>query len=235
MDINATSAANAASAAPETGSKSAKSLAGLADNFDNFLTILTTQLQHQDPLSPLDSNEFTNQLVQFTGVEQAVLQNKNLESLIALQQQNQATGAVSYIGKVIEATGNTNMLTDGEATFSYVLPSSAKVAAIQVFDADGKLVYQQPVDTTAGIHDVVWDGSNLQGGIAPDGAYTFKVTALNEKEEPIDVTHRILGRVTGISFEDGKTMLGIGEVGVPLDVVTGVQDAPEKAAQAEQG
>lgn len=229
MEIDTTAATTG------TGSSSFNSLSNLAENFDNFMTILTTQLQHQDPLSPLDSNEFTSQLVQFTGVEQQVLQNKNLESLIALQQQNQAVGAVTYIGKVVEATGNTNMLTNGGATFSYVLPESAAGATMQIFDAEGALVFQQPVNTSAGIHDVVWDGTTLQGGIAPDGAYSFNVTALNADEEPIEVTHRILGRVTGVSFADGNTLLGIGEVGVPLNVITGIQDSPEEAAQNEQG
>lgn len=216
---------------PQTESAAGKttSLANLAENFDNFLTILTTQLQHQDPLSPLDSNEFTSQLVQFTGVEQQVLQNKNLESLIALQEQGQSVAAVSYIGKVIEAEGNTNMLVDGQATFSYSLPSEAAGAVVRIFDRSGGLVFQQSVPKDAGVHDIEWDGTTLQGGTAPDGVYSFAVTALDADDQPIAVTHRILGRVTGISFDDGKTTLGIGEVGVPLNVVTGIQDAPEDA------
>ena len=197
-------------------SRSTSSLANLAENFDNFLTILTTQLQHQDPLSPLDSNEFTSQLVQFTGVEQQVLQNQNLEKLIEIQQAAQTVAATSYIGKFVEAAGNTNLLINGGATFSYILPESAEAAAIRIFDSSGDLVFQQDVEPTAGIHDFVWDGTNLQDGIAPDGAYSFAITALDADELPIDVTLRILGRVTGISFEDGKTVLGIGEVGVPL-------------------
>lgn len=218
----------------ETAPGQISSLANLAENFDNFLTILTTQLQHQDPLSPLDSNEFTSQLVQFTGVEQQVLQNQNLEQLIELQQEGQTVAAVSYIGNTIEAAGNTNMLIDGGATFSYILPATAETAIMQVFDSSGDLVFQQNVTPTAGIHDIVWDGTTLQGGTAPDGAYSFAITAVDAEEQPIDVTHRILGRVTGISFEEGKTILGIGEVGVPLDVVTGIQEAPEDADLSEQ-
>lgn len=228
--MEVTSAADQANAA---GSPS--SLSKLADDFNNFLTILTTQLQHQDPLDPLDSNEFTSQLVQFTGVEQQVLQNQNLESLIALQEQNQTVGSVSYIGKTIEATGNTNMLVDGSATFSYVLPNTASAATIQIFDGSGNFVFQQAVDTGAGIHDVVWDGSTSSGGTANDGIYSFRISAVDEEDQSIEVIHRIIGRVTGVSFEDDNTILGIGEVGVPLDAITGVQDAPEDAEQSEQG
>lgn len=230
--MEVTSAANQANAA---GSASSSSLSKLADDFNNFLTILTTQLQHQDPLDPLDSNEFTSQLVQFTGVEQQVLQNQNLESLIALQEQGQTVGSVSYIGKTIEATGNTNMLVNGSATFSYVLPDSASAAAIQIFDGSGDLVFQQPVDTGVGIHDVIWDGTTSSGGTAKDGVYSFRVTAVDEEDQTLEVIHRIIGRVTGVSFEDDNTILGIGEVGVPLDAITGVQDAPEDAEQSEQG
>ncbi|MEX2617791.1 MAG: flagellar hook assembly protein FlgD [Alphaproteobacteria bacterium] len=229
MEVNASTAASQAQAGSTT-----KSLSGLADNFDNFLTILTTQLQHQDPLSPLDSNEFTSQLVQFTGVEQQVLQNKNLEQLIALQGTNQQLGAVSFLGKVVEAVGNTNMLTDGEATFSYILPQAAKTAVIQVFNNSGDLVFQEPVDKDAGLHDYEWDGSTTNGGTAPEGIYRFAVTALDDAEEPIAVVHRVLGLVTGVSIENGETVLGIGDVGVPLDSVTGIQTAPDKSNTEEQ-
>ncbi|HZZ11369.1 MAG TPA: flagellar hook capping FlgD N-terminal domain-containing protein, partial [Paraburkholderia sp.] len=70
----------------------------LAGNFDTFLTLLTTQLQNQDPLSPMDSTQFTQQLVAFSGVEQQINTNNNLQSLIALNQSQQAASAVSYIG-----------------------------------------------------------------------------------------------------------------------------------------
>ncbi len=229
MEIDSTAASSQGQSA-----STAKSLSGLADNFDNFLTILTTQLQHQDPLSPLDSNEFTSQLVQFTGVEQQVLQNKNLEQLIALQSTGQQLDAVSFLGKIVEAVGNTNMLTDGEATFSYILPETAETAVIQIFNKAGDLVFEEPVDKEAGLHDYEWDGSTTNGGTAPEGIYTFAVTAINDAEEPIAVVHRVLGLVTGVSIENGETVLGIGDVGVPLDAVKGIQTAPDKSSPEEQ-
>jgi flagellar basal-body rod modification protein FlgD len=218
------SATDAAATATNQTSKATNSLAGLADNFNNFLTLLTTQLQHQDPLSPLDSNKFTSELVQFTGVEQQVLQNKNLEQLITLQSTNQSLAATNFIGKSVEATGNTNMLTNGQATFTYVLPKAADSAALQIFDSTGKLVYEQAVDKEAGLHDFVWDGTTLDGGTAPDGAYNYSVTALDDKQDPITVDQRVVGTVTGVSMENGETVLGIGDVGVPLSAVTGVQN-----------
>jgi flagellar basal-body rod modification protein FlgD len=222
MDINSVTIQKS-----ETPGSSGAGLTNLAENFDNFLTILTTQLQNQDPLSPLESNEFTNQLVQFTGVEQQVLQNKNLEKLIELQDSNQALSAVSFIGKIVEATGNTTTLTDGEATFSYSLPKEASAAAIKIFNSSGELVFQQPAEKGAGLHDFVWNGDTLQGGKAPnDAAYSFSVSAVDKDDATIDAVLRVIGLVTGISIENGKTLLGLGDVGVPLDAVTGIKPAP---------
>jgi len=59
--------------------KTTASKASLSQDFDDFLQLLTTQLQNQDPLNPMDSNEFTNQLVQFSQVEQQINSNQKLD------------------------------------------------------------------------------------------------------------------------------------------------------------
>ena len=106
-----TSATDAAAAA---NSKALQSSRSLADSFDNFLTLLTAQLTNQDPLSPMDTNQFTQQLVAFTEVEQSVNTNANLEDLIALIQQNELAGAVGYIGKYIQSPCDKAPLEDGK-------------------------------------------------------------------------------------------------------------------------
>lgn len=233
MEIDQTANQNAGQTIGALSSgKADKSLTGLADDFDNFLVLLTTQLQHQDPLAPTDTNEFTNQLVQFANVEQQVLQNKNLENLIELQSQNQAVGALSFIGQTVEAAGKTNMLTNGEATFSYRLPQTASTASVSIFNAAGDLVFQDTAPLEAGLHDIVWDGATRNGGTAEDGVYSFLVSAVDDNDAPIEVTHGVVGKVTGVSFIDGKTILGIGDVGVPLDLVTGILES-QKAALTE--
>jgi flagellar basal-body rod modification protein FlgD len=233
MEIEQSSARSAGQTIGEaSASKSGESLTGLADDFDNFLVLLTTQLQHQDPLSPTDTNEFTNQLVQFASVEQQVLQNKNLEGLIDLQRQNQTVGALSFMGQTVEVAGNTNMLTDGETIFTYRLPETAAGATIAIFDANKKLVFQDAVPAEVGLHDIVWDGSTISGAIAPDGAYSFQVTAVDNDEVPIEITQGVVGKVTGVTFDNGKTILGIGDVGVSLDLVTGIHE-PQNAAPTE--
>src|SRR3546814_17535249 len=110
MDIGTTAADNSTNSAP---SKSDSSFSKLTGDLNNFLTLLTTQLQFQDPMSPLDTHEFTNQLVLFSGVEQQIKQNQNLEQLITLQKNGVELGAVDYIDKELDAPGRTPMLTEG--------------------------------------------------------------------------------------------------------------------------
>src|SRR3546814_344036 len=140
MDIGTTAADNSTNSAP---SKSDSSFSKLTGDLNNFLTLLTTQLQFQDPMSPLDTHEFTNQLVLFSGVEQQIQQNQNLEQLITLQKNGVALGAVDYIGKEIEASGRTTMLQDGAAKFAYLLPEEAKAASLRIFDSSGSLVFHE--------------------------------------------------------------------------------------------
>ena len=228
MEINELGAANSQSA--QSGSSS--SLAKLSEDLDSFLTILTTQLQNQDPLSPLDTHEFTNQLVLFAGVEQDIQQNRNLEDLISLQQNNVAIGAVSYIGKEVEASGQEASLQDGEAKFSYVLPEAAQAATLSILGPDGKPVFLTAAETSAGRHDFVWDGKDSLGNTLPDGAYKIQVSAANSDDQPIDVDYSIIGRVTGVQVDDGDATLTLGTVDVPLSKVTRIRDATEEPAES---
>src|SRR5262245_29800369 len=107
-----------------TTTGSSTSMGKLTENFDQFLALLTTQLKNQDPLSPMDSSEFTNQLVQFAGVEQQIATNKNLESLVTLQKSSQVMGALELMGKKVEVSGTTVPLQDKSATFVYTLPKA---------------------------------------------------------------------------------------------------------------
>jgi flagellar basal-body rod modification protein FlgD len=220
MEINQTGLLGAGG-----GSKAVKSSATLAQNFDNFLTLLTTQLQHQDPLSPLESTEFTNQLVQFASVEQQVAQNQQLEEMIALQRRDQAVNAVSFLGTVIEAFGNEALLDGGNMTIGYtLLPDTASVT-ISILDDQDREVRAFEGDTEPGKHTLVWDGINDQGLPAPDGAYTIRVTARNADGDPMDSATSINGTVSAVIAEDGAIVLKIGEISVPLDRVVGVTAA----------
>src|SRR5213596_2070497 len=117
---NAVSSATGTAPSPGSGvaSTPVASKAVLAGNFDTFLKLLTTQLKNQNPLDPLDTNQFTQQLVQFAGVEQQLRTNDQLTALLALQQTAQSTQALTFVGKTAVVDGNTAALSHGLATWN---------------------------------------------------------------------------------------------------------------------
>lgn len=195
----------------------------LAETFDTFLTLLTTQLQHQDPLDPMDTNEFTSQLVEFTGVEQALSTNKKLDELIALQTDLQLNNAVGYIGKNVSADSIVLMLQGGQSTITYDLESNAAEAKIMVIDELGETVRTLDADTEFGHHEVVWDGLDDDGNPLDDGLYGFLVTALDGDGEPVPLVQGTSGQVTGAKMVDGEVVLEIGELEIALTEVLAIE------------
>jgi flagellar basal-body rod modification protein FlgD len=198
----------------------------LADTFDTFLALLTTQLQNQDPLDPMKSQEFTQQLVQFSGVEQAINSNKKLDQLVQLQTSNQLTGAVSYIGKSVEVVGDQLMLQDGTSEITYGLDGKATQTTIKIIDQTGKTVRTVNGATDQGRHEYVWDGRNDSGAPVPDGVYNFTVIAVGPENKTVNTVTAAVGKVTGIEIVDNTVTLNIGELGIGLDKIFAVRDTP---------
>jgi flagellar basal-body rod modification protein FlgD len=195
----------------------------LATDFDNFLTMLTTQLQNQDPLSPMDSTEFTNQLVQFSQLEQQINQSGKLDDLIAMQQSAETAAALGYLGNEVEMISSIALLDGGEARFAYSLPSQAASTTVTIFDEDGNIVRTMAGETEAGRHDVTWDGTNDQGVQLADGAYSILVSANDENDDPLtDITVLSRGTAEEVVTESGLTYLRVGNVYVPLDRIVSV-------------
>jgi flagellar basal-body rod modification protein FlgD len=205
-------AANPASSA-QAGQK-------IADTFDQFLMMLTTQLQNQDPLSPMDTTEFTNQLVSFTQVEQQIATNQNLEKLIEMQPAAGVTSALGYIGLEIEADGNALWFDGTPTTIDYALPSEVSAARIDLLDATGRPVFSREVPAQAGADQLTWDGRTLGGDTAGEGVYTIRVVAVDQAGEPVDSATKIRGRVTGVESTDGQATLMIGDLPIAIDKVT---------------
>ncbi len=211
----------------EDGTKSANSAASLQDDLNRFLSLLTTQLKNQDPLDPMDSNEFTSQLVQFASVEQQIYQNSNLEQLVALGQTNQVSSLVDFIGKRIEVAGTAKFpLENSSAEFTYTMPEGAKSASIIIRDANGLTVYEQDANLDQGQHKFEWDGRDRNGNTAPDGEYSVLVSGLDHQGELLDVSTTVFGRVTGIGVENGQTTMFMGDIEVPQTQVLSVKEVP---------
>ncbi|MEO8113104.1 MAG: flagellar hook assembly protein FlgD, partial [Phenylobacterium sp.] len=179
-------------------------------NFDTFLNLLTTQLKNQDPTSPLDSNQFTQQLTQMTGVEQQLLTNDLLKQLVG----NTASGvsaAVALIGKDVRAVSDDASLSGGQAKWTYKLDRAASNLKVEVLDANGRVVHvETPTDAKAGEHAFTWDGKDAFGDKAKDGGvYTLRVTASDAAGTAVASTTYVQGLVTGVEQANGQTLVTV--------------------------
>jgi flagellar basal-body rod modification protein FlgD len=194
-----------------TQTASQTSTTQLNQDFDQFLRLLTTQLQNQDPLSPMDSSEFTNQLVQFSNVEQSIKTNSFLEKLLTMQTLNLTALGVSFIGKDVEVAGKF-FQADGTkpVTMSYEMPAGAAEGTISILDEDGNVVFTQAADLTAGRHNLTWDGMNTSGNPVPAGKYELRIGAQTSTDAALNVTTFVPGHVNGLeSAADGSLMLNV--------------------------
>jgi flagellar basal-body rod modification protein FlgD len=204
----------------------ANSRATIADNFDTFLQILTTQLKNQNPLDPLDTNQFTQQLVQFTGVEQQLKTNEFLEAMMSANINAANSQAVSYVGKIVTASGNKAELVDGQARWNFAVEEPANIT-VTVRDTSGNTVYTRQGEVDQGESIFTWDGRNNSGTNQPDGSYSITIEARNESGGLIDVATEMTGEVTGVDFSGSEPVLIVGTARVNLSSVLSVRAKTE--------
>lgn len=200
----------------------------LDQDFNHFMTLLVTQLKYQDPLDPMDANEFTSQLMQFASVEQQIRQNSHLEKLISLQESALGATMVDFLGTTIEATGKEVPLVDGNAEITYAIDTVAAKVTISIKDAAGLAVFTTEGETEFGKHTFVWDGKDSSGIDQPEGAYTVTVSALDKSGDLLDVTQTVFGRVTGAGVKDGSVHLFLGDTSVALFDILSVRETTAK-------
>jgi flagellar basal-body rod modification protein FlgD len=218
-----TTAIDPTAAGTASGTQQNNALSQLSGNFNTFLTLLTTQLQNQDPLSPMDSNQFTQQLVEFSGVEQQINTNDNLKTLIGLTQSQGVNNAVGYLGKTVTLTNGKAALSGGAANWTYALNNTAATTALTVTDANGKVVYVTQGETNSGAHSFTWDGKSNAGSDLPDGTYTLTVTAQVSNGTNVNSAVASKGIVDQIDMTGDQPQLMIGPMEIPLSEVATVQ------------
>ncbi|MCC7268261.1 MAG: flagellar hook assembly protein FlgD [Caulobacteraceae bacterium] len=225
--------ATTTAAATSDSQKIAASRTRIADNFETFLTLLTAQLKNQDPLSPMDTNAFTQQIVQMTGVEQQLLTNDLLSKLV----DNASRGlgeAVSVLGKEVSAVGSNRVLKDGKAEWIYDLGEGARNVKLEVLDSSGRVVRTLTPSATSGENTFAWDGKTDDGRQLGDGGtYTLQVTAKDAGGQAVASRVLVKGIVTGVETTDGATMLTVGGAKVPWTAVVGIHQ-PDDQTSSEQ-
>jgi flagellar basal-body rod modification protein FlgD len=224
MSTSSTGSVTSTTTAAAAQSQVNNGLAELSSNYQQFLTLLTTQLQNQDPLSPMDTNQFTQQLVEMSGVQQQLLANNLLTTLVA-QGQGGLSNGVSYIGKSVTSSASTATLTNGAATWNYTLPSAAASVQATVTDSTGAKVWSGTASgTAAGANSFTWNGKTTSGTQLVDGgAYTLTLVAKDGAGNTLNAQTQISGTVTAATLSNGTAYLSIGNNSVPLSSVTSVQ------------
>jgi flagellar basal-body rod modification protein FlgD len=209
--------------AATTGTSGASAMNQLSGNFDTFLQLLTTQLQNQDPLNPMDSNQFTQQLVEFSQVEQQIDTNTNLQTLISQGQNQSGAYATGYLGKAVTVTGGQGALTNGQAQWTYNLATAATSTTLSVTNANGQVVYTGSGETAAGNNTFSWNGEDNNGNQLPDGTYSLAVSASNAATA-VTTTVSTTGTVSEVDMSNGSPQLMIGSMQVPLSSIGAVQN-----------
>jgi flagellar basal-body rod modification protein FlgD len=199
-------------------------MSDLSGNFDTFLTLLTTQLKNQDPTSPMDSNQFTQQLVEFSQVEQQINTNTNLQTLITQGSGQAGTFATSYLGKNVSVTNGNASLSNGQADWTYNLGATASSTLLTVTNAAGTVVYNGSGATSEGSNSFSWNGTDNNGNTVPDGTYTLAVAAQASDGSKITTSVASAGTVSQIDMTSGTPQLVIGNMEVPLSSIAAVMN-----------
>jgi flagellar basal-body rod modification protein FlgD len=180
---------------------------GIADNFQTFLTLLTTQLQNQNPLDPLDTNQFTQQLVQFAGVEQQLKQNDQLKSLIEIEKSAQATQALVYVGNTVAVDGSKAQF-DKSATWNFQAEKDT-AATITITNSTGQVAYTGTYTLKQGNASFVWDGKGNDGVQWPAGTYTLTATGKDSTGNSVAISTEVQGIVDSVDLTASPPLLSI--------------------------
>src|SRR6478672_10776194 len=213
MSVDASMPAPVVSAPGTTtaGSKtttSSTATTGIADNFQTFLTLLTTQLQNQNPLDPLDTNQFTAQLVQFAGVEQQLKSNDQLKSLVDIEKSAQSTQALVYVGNTVAVDGSKAQF-DKSATWNFQSPADT-TATITITNATGQTAFTGSYALTQGNSSFVWDGKGNDGVQWPAGTYTMSATGKDSSGNSVAISTEVQGIVDSVDLTASPPLLSIG-------------------------
>ena len=222
--VSGTTPLPAGSTSNSAASANALANTQIAGNFQSFLQLLTTQLENQDPLSPLDTNQFTQQLVEFAGVQQQINTNDSLSTLVSLQQTAQSSQALQFVGKTAVVKGNTATLTNSETTWELNIPTASNVT-VSIANSSGQTVYTNTFAANAGNNQVFnWNGLGTDGTQNPDGSYTLTAVAKDSNGNNVATTTSVAGVVSSVDLTQSPPLLSIGGQTFTVNQVESILD-----------
>jgi flagellar basal-body rod modification protein FlgD len=192
---------------------------------DAFLKMLVAQMEHQDPLNPMEGTDFSAQLAQFSSLEQLFSVNDTLEDLVASMGSKGQENILDYIGKEITSEDNNLNLKDGKISNGLFTLTEPSEAMITIYDAFGQEITTLfPGQLEAGTHQVDWDGRDRTGVSVSDGTYKFQVTAVTESGAHVPVKTEATGIVSGVTYDSGYPYLVVDDRWVDPATVTKIRD-----------
>jgi flagellar basal-body rod modification protein FlgD len=215
------SAANSATTASGAATPASDPLGALSGNLNNFLSLLMTQLKNQDPTSPLDTNAFTSELVQFSSVEQQVKTNTSLTQLIQLTQAGEVMQSSAMLGKEVSATSDRIPLQNGSGALQFT-GTSAQPVTISIYSDTGAKIREDTIAAKQGQNTWSWNGTDDSGSSVADGAYKVAVTAANANGTAASVPFTVLGTATGVQKQGSSMQLQLGALPVDFGAVQSV-------------
>lgn len=223
-------AASAGQSASATASADVKGKGAMGQS--EFLKLLVTQMKNQDPTNPMDNQQLTAQMAQFSSLEQLMNINTGLTNLLSASNSTTSAQALSLIGKEVTVQGHNTYVKGGKAgDIAMELGGNASEVTITVEDQNGNVVRTITSGAmSAGPQAVKWDGNSDSGSPLPDGMYSYNVQAKDASGKELDVTTYAKGIATTISFDKGVAYVHIGDLKFMLSEIVEVNNAPSATA-----
>lgn len=200
---------------------------------NQFLSILLTQMQHQNPLDPMDTKEFTGQLTQFSALEQQIDSNTKLDSLIGAIKQSALSSAFSYIGQYVDLKSDTTAMQNGSANWTYAVPTDAKSVKISVTDAKGNVLYSATMKNSAGgtsmnagTYKMSLTNSDLKTPVEDGSTLKMTITAVDSKNAAITTDTHTAVKVDSVQSDADGTYLQAGGMLFEMGDVRKIVTAP---------
>ena len=190
---------------------------------DDFLKLFLAQMNHQDPLNPMDTSQFSSQLAQFSTLEQLYNVNDNLQSIESIQKGDSKYQTLDMIGKEVQAESDTLVLNNGNAAKGAFNLEQPAECMVHILDDNGNSIrdiYLGVLDS--GNHDFEWDGFENNGTLHTSGQYTYSVSAMSNSGKTVSTDKYIKGTVTGVNLNGDDPVIYINDTPLSMSQIVNV-------------